>query len=42
MTKKPADHHVVAAAIVANAAVIVTTNLDEFPVAFLPSYEIET
>lgn len=41
MTNDPGDRHVVAAAIVAKAEVIVTTNLDDFPVKSLAPYEIE-
>nr|WP_322721990.1 hypothetical protein [Nostoc sp. ChiQUE02]MDZ8235040.1 hypothetical protein [Nostoc sp. ChiQUE02] len=41
MTNDPGDHHVLAAAIVAKAEVIVTTNLDDFPIESLAPYEIE-
>ncbi|HYX18825.1 MAG TPA: PIN domain-containing protein [Nostoc sp.] len=41
MTNDPGDHHVVAAAIVAKAEVIVTSNLDDFPVKSLAPYKIE-
>ena len=41
MTNDPGDHHVVAAAIVAKAEVIVTSNLDDFPIESLAPYDIE-
>ncbi|MEI6441667.1 MAG: PIN domain-containing protein [Nostocales cyanobacterium ELA583] len=41
MTNDPGDHHVVAAAIVAKAEVIVTANLDDFAVEALAPYDIE-
>lgn len=41
MTNHPGDRHVVAAAIVAKAEVIVTANLDDFPAAALKPWNIE-
>ena len=41
MTNHPGDRHVVAAAIVANAKVIVTDNLKHFPKEALEPYDIE-
>jgi predicted nucleic acid-binding protein len=41
MTNDPGDRHVVAAAIVAKAEVIVTANIKHFPVEALAPYEIE-
>jgi predicted nucleic acid-binding protein len=41
MTNHPGDHHVVAAAIVAKAEVIVTANLDDFPGEALKPWDIE-
>ncbi|AFY40993.1 PIN domain-containing protein [Nostoc sp. PCC 7107] len=41
MTNDPGDRHVVAAAIVANADVIVTSNLKDFPVEALAPWGIE-
>ncbi|MCC5640616.1 PIN domain-containing protein [Nostoc sp. CHAB 5844] len=41
MTNDPGDRHVVAAAIVANAEVIVTSNLKDFPVEALAPWGIE-
>ncbi|EME59939.1 hypothetical protein H074_12967 [Amycolatopsis decaplanina DSM 44594] len=41
MTNDPKDRHVLAAAAHANAAVIVTANLKDFPVSALEPYRIE-
>lgn len=41
MTNDPGDYHVVAAAIVAKAKVIVTANLDDFPAEALKPWDIE-
>ena len=41
MTNDPKDRHVVAAAVKANAQVIVTSNLKDFPPSSLAEWEIE-
>ncbi len=41
MTNNPRDHHVIAAAIVANAKVIVTVDMDGFPTQALDPWGIE-
>lgn len=41
MTNHPGDHHVVAAAVVAKAEVIVTADLDDFPAEALKPWDIE-
>jgi predicted nucleic acid-binding protein len=41
MTNHPGDYHVVAAAIVAKAKVIVTADLDDFPAEALKPWDIE-
>ncbi|GAA1984283.1 hypothetical protein [Amycolatopsis minnesotensis] len=41
MTNDPKDRHVLAAAVRADAAVIVTTNLKDFPSAALAPYDID-
>jgi predicted nucleic acid-binding protein len=42
MTNHPKDRHVLAAAVRADAAVIVTANLKDFPAASLKPYDIDT